>query len=510
MRAAWTTKLLLATALLFALALSAAAIEITTPSGKKLSLEARAEDGTSWVCLDALAKALGAVAGRDPLSRYPSLVLGSHRVLFSTATAMTSVDGKLINIKHPAREKDGCVWVSVEFLESGLPLILNGPVSLSGEGAQAARTPAPSSSGSAPNEAEEGGIGLDAAVASDTIRITLSGLMATAAQVKKESGALLVQLPRGRIKAESRDLGGGIAKRLDVENQGRALRLELGDGYKSFETLNLRNPERLVILVRGGGQVAPLVPPPEPQSAQTSFPSQGGRPAKTPGRFLVVIDPGHGGGDTGAISKSGLQEKDVALAISQKLAAALEKAGVETLLTRSTDTYVPLTQRTAIANYNRASVFLSIHLNASPAPSAKGSETYFMSREATDLWSRQVAEKENAAPVGYESGNTLSMVLWNLAQAEYLVESQALAASIQGRLNQLLGTQERGVRQAPFVVLEGAQMPAVLVEVAFLSNPDEASQINDPAFQDQVTGQIVQSILEFKAQDGSRTQPPSR
>ena len=287
------------------------------------------------------------------------------------------------------------------------------------------------------------------------------------------------------------------------------MRLELGDGFQSFETVNLRNPERLCILVKGGGQVAPQVSP-GPQAPQGAVASQAGRPEKAPGRFLAVIDPGHGGSDTGAIGKGGLQEKDVALAISQKLAAALEKAGVDTLLTRSTDAYVALSQRTAIANYNRADVFLSIHLNASPASMAKGAETYFMSREATDLWSRQVAEKENAVPSGIQEGDTLSLVLWNLAQARYLVESQALAVSIQGRLNQLLGTDERGVRQAPFVVLEGAQMPAVLVEVAFLSNPREASQIGDPVFQDQVTEQIAQSVLEIRSKNGSEAPASSR
>ncbi|MCI4398898.1 MAG: N-acetylmuramoyl-L-alanine amidase [Acidobacteria bacterium] len=495
---------LLAFILLVALSFASMAIEITTPSGKKLSLESREEDGTAWVCLDALAKALGATAGRDPLSRYPSLVLGSHRVLFSTATAMTSVDGKLIDTKHPARDKNGCVWIPREFLAAGLPLLLNGAVSLSGEGVA---PPAPAPPRAAGQASENGGIGLDVAVASDVVRLTLEGAMTTAAQVRKEGSAIVVQLPRGRVSAQGRDLGSGIAARLDVGNDGRMLRIELGEGFKSFETLDLRNPERLVILLKGGGQVTPSVPPEPPAAQGGEAEPQAGRPSKAANQFLVVIDPGHGGGDTGAIGKGGLQEKDVALAISQKLAAVLEKSGVTTLLTRSTDIYVPLAQRTAIANYNRADVFISIHLNASPASSAKGSETYFMSREATDLWSRQVAEKENAAPPGIEGGSTLTMVLWNLAQTQYIVESQALAASIQGRLNQLLGTQERGVRQAPFVVLEGAQMPAVLVEVAFLSNPGEASQINDPAFQDQVTEQIAKSILEFKAQNGSQTPP---
>ncbi len=502
---------LLALIAFIALSFGSLAIEVATPSGKKISLESHEEDGTAWVCLDSLAKALGATAGRDPLSRYPSLALGSHRVLFSTATAMTSVDGKLIDTKHPARDKSGCVWIPREFLVVGLPLLLGGPVSLSGEGAAAPQAPAVPAPPPRPagQVMEDGRIGLEVAVAADLVRVTLEGSMATAAQSRKEGDALLVQLPRGRVLGEGRDLGSGIARRLEIENQGRLLRLELGEGYKSFDTLNLRNPERLVILLKGGGQVVPAVPA-QPEAPQAAGAPQSGRPERAPGRFLVALDPGHGGSDTGAIGKDNLQEKDIALAIAQKLSAVLEKDGVSTLLTRSTDVYVPLAQRTAIANYNRADVFVSIHLNASPASGVKGAETYFMSRDATDLWSRQVAEKENAAPNGTEKGNTLSLVLWNLAQTQYLVESQALAVSIQGRLNQLLETQERGVRQAPFVVLEGAQMPAVLVEVAFLTNLQEAVRLGDPAFQDQVAEQVAQSILEFKAQNGSQAAPSSR
>ena len=119
------------------------------------------------------------------------------------------------------------------------------------------------------------------------------------------------------------------------------------------------------------------------------------------------------------------------------------------VLTRSTDVQVPLIQRTAIANYNRADLFLSIHLNASPAPSARGTETYYLSRDATDLWATQLAAKENAAgqDAAAAPDGGLNLVLWELAQTSVIVESAALAEAVQQEFNTLLGT--GGPRRAP-------------------------------------------------------------
>ncbi len=493
---------LLAAGLLVALALGAPALELSVPGGRKVHLESTSSEGTRWVCLDALAKALGGQTGRDPLSRYPVWTLGGHRVLFSTATPMTSVDGKLLTTKHPAREKDGCLWVPEEFLTLGLPLVLGGPVSVDGaEAVKAVPEALPKAAEPAP--AAEGGTNLEVAVAADSVRITLQGTASASAQVRREGDALLVTLPRGRIETGVRDLGSGIARSLAPEAEGRGIKVSLGAGFQSFETAALRNPERLVILLKGQGQVVPQPPPasPAPESAAAS------RPARSPGRFLVVLDPGHGGTDAGAVGPGNLQEKEVALALAAKVGEALEKGGAQAVLTRSGDSFVPLTQRTAIANYNRADLFVSIHLNASPAAAAKGAETYYMSKEASDLWSRQLADKENSAAGGDGGGDTLSLVLWNLAQNQYIVESSALAEAVQGKLNQLLGTKERGVRQAPFVVLEGAQMPAVLVEVAFLSNPAEANQLKDPAFLGEVADLLAQSLLEFREKHASQPGP---
>src|SRR5262249_32725695 len=161
--------------------------------------------------------------------------------------------------------------------------------------------------------------------------------------------------------------------------------------------------------------------------------------------------------------------------------------GVTVVLTRDDDRVLPLDDRTAIANQNRAELFLSLHLNASKRKSAVGAETYFLSPSATDADAKSLAAAENAsrgstdAPSaattarGTDAG--LDLILWDLAQNSHLAESSKLAEAVQRSLNGLTGIKDRGVRQAPFRVLMGATMPAILVESGFISNPDEESRL---------------------------------
>ena len=284
----------------------------------------------------------------------------------------------------------------------------------------------------------------------------------------------MVSLSVGRFEAFSQDVGKGIVDEITAESGRHVLRVNCGTRFRHLERLWLRNPERLILIFKGEGQAVP--PPslevvPQETTSEThtmpgSGPVAGGRPAEDIGlrrhrdqsgpwrkrhrRHRRRRDPG----------------KKLTLVLAKKLASDLEAQGFKVILTRNTDTTVPLMERTAIANYNKADLFVSIHLNASPARSARGTETYFMSRRATDQWSKQLADKENAAVGGGGSsdGQDLKLVLWDLAQTAHMVESQALAETIQKEFNQFLNTGDRGVRQAPFVVLEGAQMPAVLVE----------------------------------------------
>jgi N-acetylmuramoyl-L-alanine amidase len=215
---------------------------------------------------------------------------------------------------------------------------------------------------------------------------------------------------------------------------------------------------------------------------------------------VVAVDAGHGGADHGARAASGLLEKDVVLGVSLALAAELRKRGHRVILTRDGDAFVDLARRTDIANAARADLFVSIHANFSPARRASGPETYFLSLEASDEEARRVALVENevfgnAAAVD-DGGDVVGTVLGDLIRTEHLRASSALAARVQHALSGL-GASGRGVKQAPFVVLMGANMPAVLVEIGFLSNPGDASRLAQRAHRKRVAQAIADAVSGF-------------
>ncbi|MEW5806073.1 MAG: N-acetylmuramoyl-L-alanine amidase [Acidobacteriota bacterium] len=224
----------------------------------------------------------------------------------------------------------------------------------------------------------------------------------------------------------------------------------------------------------------------------------------------IVIDPGHGGDETGAEGKSGIFEKDIVLDIAVRLKRQLQKVqGLKVILTRDRDLTMSLDERTAIANHNRADLFISIHVNASRGKKVNGAETYFLSYEAADEEIRALAALENNV-VGLpeeksEEQKGLEMILWDMAQAQYLKESSELAEWIQEELNKMLGIRNRGIKQAPFRVLMGATMPAVLIEAGFLSNPEEEEKLKEGSYREDIASAIYRSILSYKEMVEKRT-----
>ncbi len=226
-------------------------------------------------------------------------------------------------------------------------------------------------------------------------------------------------------------------------------------------------------------------------------------PTRSSGVRTIVIDPGHGGSDTGAIGLSGTQEKDLTLTLARALRARLmERMPVRVVLTRNEDAELPLETRTALANQQKADLFISLHLNSVQSPTANGAETYFSSLEASDEYAAQAAETENLVAAAGDDGDALydlQLILWDLAQSQYLAQSQQFAKLVQDELNDALGLNNRGVKQAPFRVLIGASMPAVLVECGFLSNPEEEQALLDPAYRSQLINALVRAVMRYRA-----------
>ncbi|UCE85483.1 MAG: N-acetylmuramoyl-L-alanine amidase [Deltaproteobacteria bacterium] len=216
----------------------------------------------------------------------------------------------------------------------------------------------------------------------------------------------------------------------------------------------------------------------------------------------VVIDPGHGGEDRGAQGPGGLNEKEVVLAVARRLGARLQAAGLDVVLTRNSDRTLSLEQRTSIANDARADLFLSIHANSAHVSSARGAEIYFVSLEATDDQAELVAQRENEAfgmlaRTADGARDPLFEILADLIATEHLKESNEFARLAEKALANGSGSPSRGVKQAPFVVLMGVQMPASLIEIGFLSNASEERTLRSEAQRDRIAAAIAAAVLEF-------------
>ncbi len=224
--------------------------------------------------------------------------------------------------------------------------------------------------------------------------------------------------------------------------------------------------------------------------------------------FTVVLDPGHGGHQEGALSPAGEKEKDVVLEIARRISMHLRRAGVKVVLTRTSDIAVPLANRAAIATAIRADLFLSIHLNSMPTPAQRrtfrGIETYFLSADATDTRASAVAARENADRIAGEPepdpNDPVAAILDDLEGAASLQGSSRLAYALHQRLVTELGAEDHGVKQAPFYVLAGARMPAVLLELGFLSHAEEASRLRTRAYQDRIAEAVADGIRAFRAE----------
>ncbi len=223
--------------------------------------------------------------------------------------------------------------------------------------------------------------------------------------------------------------------------------------------------------------------------------------------FVAVVDPGHGGDQHGAVAPDGRTEKDVALQIARRVAKRLERQGGRVILTRTGDISVPLANRAAIATAERADLFLSVHLNSMPTRAKRqrteGVETYFLSADATDASAKAVAARENADRIAgepeFDPADPVSGILDDLQSTDALAASSRLAYAIHDKLVTGCDAEDRGVKQAPFYVLAGARMPAVLVEVGFISHPRESRRLESAAYQERVARAIADAVAAWRS-----------
>src|SRR6266851_5052787 len=215
----------------------------------------------------------------------------------------------------------------------------------------------------------------------------------------------------------------------------------------------------------------------------------------------IVIDPGHGGHDTGTIGATGLMEKDLCLDVALRLGKIIEQRlpGADVVYTRSDDTFVPLEERTNIANQAKADLFISIHANSSRDHAARGIETYYLNLKGS-AEAMEVAARENSS--SSDGIHDLEDIVKRIARTEKIDESKEFAEDIQDSLSKRIQkssrpVKNRGVRKAPFVVLIGADMPSILTEISFLSNPADEKMLKKPEQRQKVAEGLYQGVVSY-------------
>ena len=456
-----------------------------------LSVEGRARgplpavftrDGVTYVSLDHLAQLLDVKPRWGPNSSRAIFKVGKETVRLTRDQRQVLVQGKPVQLPAPPRVlKSG--WVVPEaFLTKLLPGILPGVTVVR----------VPSAVKPAVKPAREVVRLEDLRVRSypSFTRVVLEGsgrfgfaLQPSPKEIKVAFPSLSIEAPRAE------EIADGLVRQIRLEQRGQEaiLTIDLEAPPDETKTLVLDEPFRFVVdLYRR-------------KETRSAF----GHTLPQPLR-LIVLDAGHGGHDPGATGPSGLQEKEVVLDVTKRLARMLEeRLGVRIALTRTGDYFVPLRERTAFANTQRADLFVSIHANAHRASVSEGVETYFLSSEASDNEARQVAALENGvvqleSPTSRGKLDILKTILWDLAQSEFQQESSHLAETVLDSVTQSLRIANRGVKQAGFYVLGGAAMPAILVEIGFLTNRKEERKLMSPHYREQVARAIYAGLAEYK------------
>ena len=214
----------------------------------------------------------------------------------------------------------------------------------------------------------------------------------------------------------------------------------------------------------------------------------------------IVVDAGHGGHDSGTLGPEGIEEKEVVLDVALRLGKILkQRLGADVIYTRDDDTFIPLETRTAIANKAQADLFISIHANSSQDPSARGVETYYLNFTSSPD-ALEVAARENA--VSDQSIHQLSDLVKKITLKDKIDESREFAGDVQQNLFNGLedgnrGMKDRGVKKAPFVVLIGANMPSILAEISFLTNPEDARELRDPNYRQRIAESLYRGVSKY-------------
>jgi N-acetylmuramoyl-L-alanine amidase len=446
-----------------------------------LRLPTVVHEGRAYVELTRVAATIQTRPDATPGSIHAYLRVPGHTVVLTRNWARVVVDDRPLVLDAPVRVRKGVWLVPDSFVDRVMPKLVVTAV------APAVPPAAPATAPVLPALED-----LRFRSYPSFTRVVLETSSPVSYRIEPDGGGRDVRVRVSDLRGAGRtvEIRDGFVETVRLErSQGDALvRVSFDGAAGELRASTLADPHRLLLdFLRPGGATSERDP----------------RATTTPLK-VMVLDAGHGGHDPGATGPTGLMEKELVLDVTRRVAKLVaDQLGIKTLLSRDSDHFVPLRDRTSYANRAQADVFVSIHANAHREAASEGVETYFLSSEATDNAARQVAALENSVvqlekPAGGGRVDLVKTILWDLAQSEFQEESSRLAEVVQDSMTRSLRIPSRGVKQAGFYVLGGAAMPAVLIEIGFVTNPKEERKLREPRYRDDIARAIAAGLAEYK------------
>jgi N-acetylmuramoyl-L-alanine amidase len=452
--------------------------------------------GQEMFALDDLARLFTLTVREDAAAGGITITSGGQSVVLSQQQPLASVSGRMISLPAAAA-RDGRAWfVPVDFVSRALAPIHSARLELR----KASRL-------LLVGDVRMPRVAVRVEPLGTITRVTLEVAPPTPHSITQEGQQrLLVRFDADALDAQ--DIRAtAVTDTLQNVRAGDApqvVTLDLGPRFASFRAADQPGPAgstRIVIdlaaqteapAVPGAAQPPPATPPETPPLLDLPPPG---------GLRTIVIDPGHGGDEGGAKGPQGTLEKTVTLSVARRLKAAIEtRLGVRVLLTRDGDQTVAADQRAALANNNKADLFVSLHANASVRPGVSGTEVFFLSLEGYgDAAQRAAQARGDSLPVLGGGSREIEITPWEMAQARHIDQSGAFARAVEAALRERLPMSARALQQAPLRVLVGVNMPAILVEMGFLTNPEQEQELSRDERQNTIVQALVDGILRYRA-----------
>jgi N-acetylmuramoyl-L-alanine amidase len=465
--------------------------------------------GREMVTAEELARVFGVELREDPLTKGLALTVQGKTIVVSPTTGLASIGGRVVTLSTPPVRGERGWSLPMDVVDRALSLVYQPRLDVR-----------PVTHLIVVGDVRVPRVQVRLETQPRLARVHFDVTPSTPHTLVAEPGRLVV-----RFEATALDLELAAAGPPDLVLALRALpnmpavAIDQGPRYGTFRVVEgADGPSRrttieiLAAETPATGQPAPTTPATPGQPVTPGAPPPETTPVlgpEAPSIHTVVIDPGHGGDvdvegvrGPGARGPAGSFEKHVTLTVGRLLKSALEaRLGIRALLTREDDRTVYLDERAAYANNNKADLFISLHLNASVSQKPSGAEVFFLSLDGYSPEARRVAQMEGAVlPTATGGDRTIEMMLWEMAQLQHLEQSAVVAGLVEQTLRARVKMSPRAIQQAPFRVLVGANMPAVLVELGFISNPEEEKLLGSHAYQLRLVDALVDAVGRYRAQ----------